>query len=74
VRLSNDTNQTTMQHHFIASANFSKKTLNKLTKAGLFIVSSTYIPGANGSYANGESAYLLSDGTMKTFMQVLALA
>lgn len=61
-------------HHPIASANFSKKLLNKLAKCGLFIVSSTWIPGADGSYANGESAYMLSDGTMKTFLQVLALA
>lgn len=63
-----------MQHHSIASANFSKKTLAKLTKSGLFIVSSTFIPGTDGSFANGECAYLLSDGTMKTFLQVLALA
>ncbi len=64
----------TMQHHPIASANFSKKILNKLAKAGLLIVGSTYIPGDDGSFANGETAYLLSDGTMKTFMQVLAFA
>ena len=61
-------------HHSIASANFSKKTLNKLAKAGLFIVSSTWIPGADGSYANGESAYVLSNGQMKSFLGVLKLA
>jgi hypothetical protein len=61
-------------HHDIASSAFSKSTLRKLAKAGIFIVSATWIPGTDGSYANGESAYLLSNGQMKSFLQVLALA
>jgi len=61
-------------HHFIASSAFSKSTLRKLAKAGIFIVSATWIPGTDGSYANGESAYILSNGQMKSFLDVLKLA
>jgi hypothetical protein len=62
------------KHHHIASASFSKRTLNKLAKANLFIVSSTWIPGTDGTFANGESAYLLSDGSLNSFLKVLELA
>lgn len=61
-------------HHTIAASAFSKSTLSKLAKAGIFIVSATFIPGADGSYANGESAYILSNGEMKSYLDVLKIA
>jgi len=67
-------NETMNAHHSIAASAFSKSTLRKLAKAGLFIVSATFIPGADGSYANGESAYVLSNGQIKSYLEVLKLA
>jgi hypothetical protein len=61
-------------HHPIAGSKFSNATLRRLAKKNLFLVSSTWIPGADGSFVNGESAFLLSDGTMRSFLQVLAIA
>jgi hypothetical protein len=67
-------NDTMNAHHPIAASAFSKSTLRNLAKAGLFIVSATFIPGSDGSYANGESAYVLSNGQMKSYLEVLKLA
>lgn len=61
-------------HHTIAASAFSKSILRKLSKAGIFIVSATFIPGMDGSYANGESAYVLSKGTTATYLEILKLA
>lgn len=63
-----------MTHHSIASANFSKKTLRALSGKNLFIVSSTWITGDDGTYMTGETAYLLSNGKLMTFLDVLKLA
>mgnify|MGYP003661600841 CR=1 FL=1 len=61
-------------HHPIAGAKFSNATLRRLTKKGIFLVSSTWIPGADGSFANGETAFLVSDGRLLTALEVLKLA
>ena len=61
-------------HHPIASAKFSNATLRRLTKKGIFLVSSAWIPGADGSFANGETAFLVSDGRFLTALEVLKLA
>lgn len=64
------------QMHFTAR-DFSRKTLGALRKQGISIVGATFVPGADGSFANGERAYQLDDnGTsrLRTFGEVLALA
>ncbi len=61
-------------HHPIAGSKFSNATLRRLTKKGIFLISSTWIPGADGSFANGETAFLVSDGRLLTVLQVLKLA
>lgn len=61
-------------HHLIAGAKFSNSTLRRLAKKGIFIASSTWITGADGSFANGETAFLVSDGRLLTALEVLKLA
>lgn len=61
-------------HHPITGSKFSTATLRRLAKKNLFLVGSTWITGVDGTYANGESAFLVSDGRMLTFLQVLAEA
>jgi hypothetical protein len=58
-------------HHPIAGSKFSASTLRRLAKKNLFLVSATWITGTDGSYANGETAFLVSDGRMLTLLQVL---
>lgn len=61
----------------ITQRDFNRKTVSDLGKKGISIVGCTWVPGADGSFANGERAYQLDDcGTMRirTFTQVLALA
>lgn len=65
------------KHHEIAGSHFSKKTLKALSKRGITVISATYVPGADGSYANGETAYMLSHngtGILRSFLQVLEMA
>lgn len=64
-------------HHFIAGSHFSAKTRRQLSKKGIQIVGAEWVPGANGSYANGETAYrLLANGCcyLRSFLQVRAAA
>lgn len=61
-------------HHPIAGSKFSAKTLRALAKKNIFVASATWIPGTDGSFANGETAFLLSDGRLMTFLQVLKQA
>jgi hypothetical protein len=61
-------------HHPIAGSKFSNATLRRLAKKNLFLVSATWIAGADGSYANGETAFLVSDGRMLTLLEVLKSA
>jgi hypothetical protein len=64
-------------HHPIASKDFSRKTLSQLTRKGIEIASATFVPGADGSFANGERAYaLVVNGCqyLRTHSQVLVCA
>lgn len=56
---------------------FAKEVVKALKKRGITIVGATWVPGKDGSYANGETAYRLNDnGTSKlrTYLEVVALA
>lgn len=61
-------------HHRICRNHFSAKTLRALSNKNLFLVSATFVVGTDGTYANGETAYLLSNGKLATFLEVLKLA
>lgn len=61
----------------IASRDFSVKTIRALAKKWVQVVSKTWLPGPDGSFANGETGYLIDDngtGRMKTFLEVLKIA
>ena len=62
-----------MKHHFSA-ADFSRKTRNALTKKGLTIVSSTWLPGPGCDFANGFTGYMLSDGRLVDWCTVMKIA
>ena len=65
-------------HHFIASKDFRKTTLNRLAKKGIFVIGwqayqETYANGATGT----AHAYCLDDngtGKVRCFLEVLAIA
>jgi hypothetical protein len=59
----------------IARRDFSAKTLRALAKRGLELVGVQAIPG-NGDmpWANAERGYMLNDGRLVTFAQVLEAA
>jgi hypothetical protein len=58
----------------MASKDFSSKTLRNLAAKGIKIVSSMVVPDSTGSYADGDMAYMLSTGELRTFAEVLALS
>ena len=67
----------TTSHHHISSKDFSKVTLRKLAKLNIYVIGSTWLPGNDGSYANGMTGYELDDngcGKVRTFMGVLAMS
>jgi len=45
---------------FNATSYLSKSNLKKLNKAGVFVVGVQAVPGADGTWANGEVALVLS--------------
>ena len=56
---------------------FSSKTRNALARKGIIVLSSTFVPGEDGSFANGRRAYNVADnGTAKVwfFAQVMEAA
>ncbi len=60
----------------ITQRDFNRKTVSALGKKGISIVGTLWVPGIDGTYANGERAYQLDDnGTsrIRTFLEVLAL-
>lgn len=62
--------------HF-SSKDFSRKTLSGLRKQGIAVIGATFVPGADGTFANGERAYQLDNkGTsqLRTFLEVLSMA
>lgn len=61
----------------IVRRHFAAKTLRVLAAKGIEVVSTTFIPGRDGSFANGETAYNVNDngcGRILTFTQVLEVA
>lgn len=58
-----------MTHHFIAKLDFSKKVLNALARKDIFIVSAFCI-----NPLSGEVAYQLSDGRVRSLLDVIAIA
>ena len=57
----------------IVTRAFGSKVVRALAKKGLTVVDSKTIPGKDGSYANGDTAYQLSDGRM-LLLDVIAIA
>lgn len=58
----------------IIRRHFSAKTLRSLEKRGIRVLSSTFIPGSDGSYCNGETAYNVDDngcGRVWTFLEIM---
>lgn len=56
---------------------FTAKTRNALARKGIVIMNATFIPGEDGSFANGHRAYNVSDngcGRVWTFAQVMEAA
>lgn len=48
-----------------------------LTKRGMRIIGTTWLPDSKGNYSNGERGYLIDDnGTqrIRTYLQVMAMA
>jgi len=60
-----------------ATKDFGKEVRAALTKRGIKLVGTTWLPGPGGSYANGERGYLLDDngtGRVRTYVEVLRMA
>jgi|688.fasta_scaffold116117_5 hypothetical protein len=60
-----------------AVGKFGKRIVNKLAKKGVKIISAQNMPGADGSYANGETGYMVDDngtGRLLSALQVLKMA
>ena len=56
---------------------FNRSTVKALNARGIRVLGATWVPGADGTYANGETAYNLDDngtGRVRSFLEVLALA
>lgn len=56
---------------------FSRKTLTALARKGIEVLGATFVPGSDGSFANGDRAYKVNDngcGRVLTFTQVLEAA
>lgn len=59
-----------------SNKDFSKATIKQLAARGITIVSTTWLPGTDGSFTNGERGYILNDnGTqrIRTWTQVNAV-
>ena len=56
---------------------FTKKQIKNLRKKGISIYGKQWMPGKDGSFANGHTGYLVDDngtGRVFTFSQVMNLA
>ncbi len=60
-------------HHKIAAAHFNKTTLRSLSKKGFILTQATWVSDIDGNFANGMTAYIFSNGQMKSYLEVLAL-
>jgi hypothetical protein len=59
------------------NSHFSAKTIKALARKGIAIIGIQALPGADGSFANCETGYVLDDnGTcrIRLFLEVLAIA
>lgn len=65
---------TIMKHHPIPASHFTKLVLRSLSKRNIFITSSFCAPSDKGSFANGITVYVLSNGKAMPFLAVLNLA
>lgn len=55
-----------IKHTAPAAKDFSVKVRNTLARRGIAIVGSTWLPGTDGSFANGERGYIVDDcGTQR---------
>ena len=60
-----------------AAKDFNRSLVAALNKRGIYFHGSTWVPGADGSFANGERAYQLDDnGThrVRSYTEVRAMA
>lgn len=56
---------------------FSAKTRNALARKGIVVLNATFIPGEDGTFANGRRAYNVNDngcGRVWTHSQVMECA
>ena len=56
---------------------FSRPTIVMLRKKGISIIGATWLPGEDGSYANGETGYELNNNgqhQIRTYLQVIDMA
>lgn len=59
------------------SKDFSAPTRTMLRKKGIAIIGATWLPGENGSYANGETGYILNNNgqqQIRTYLGVIDMA
>ena len=61
----------------VGQRDFNRTTIRSLNKKGVEIVGATWLPGTDGSFANGEKGYkVVINETMmiKTFSEILDIA
>ena len=63
-----------MNHHPIPATHFSKRTLRSLASKGIFLTRSQAVPAFAGDQYFQGTAYLLSDGRLRSYLEVLAIA
>lgn len=59
-----------------AAKDFGRKAVTTLSRKGIRITGSTWLPGTDGSFANGERGYLLDDngtGKARTYAEMRSL-
>jgi hypothetical protein len=67
----------TKTNNELARRYFNAKTIRALAKKGARVIDATWGPGADGSFANGQTLFSVDEnGTAKvrTFLDVLAMA
>ena len=65
------------KHTAPVAKDFSVAVRNTLARRGMLIVGSTWLPGTDGSFANGERGYIIDDcGTqrIRTYADLAAYA
>lgn len=63
-----------MNHHPIPATHFSKRTLRALAAMGIFIISAQAVPAFSGDTYFQGTAYMLTNGQMRSFLEVIAIA